>query len=121
MEDRLHQPRFASRVMGDTPRLVALVPARVGSKRVAGKNIRQLQGHPRIGYTIAAALESGVCQAVVVSTDSEEIATIARHYGAEVPFLRPPAFAGDLSPDVRWVEFTLEGLARQGRAFECFT
>ena len=64
-----------------------------------GKNVRVLAGHPAIAYTIAPAVESGVFQSVIVSTDSEEVAAIARHYGAEVPFLRPAAFAGDTSPD----------------------
>ena len=77
-----------------------------------GKNIRVLAGIRCIAYTIAPALESGVFDAVIVSTDSEEIAAIARHYGAEVPFLRPAEFAGDTSPDIEWVEHTLTTLAR---------
>ena len=85
------------------PSAVALIPARQGSKRVPGKNIRPLGGHPVIAYTIAAALESGVFETVIVSTDSEETAAIARGYGAEVPFLRPPRFAGDTSPDIEWL------------------
>ena len=103
-----------------SPRLVALVPARQGSKRVVGKNIRPLRGHPLIAYTIAAALDSGACSRVIVSTDSEDIADIARHYGAEVPFLRPAALAGDTSPDIEWVEFTLDRLEQSGGACECF-
>ena len=86
---------------------VALIPARHGSKRVPGKNVRPLAGHPMLAYTIAPAIESGVFESVIVSTDSEETAAIARHYGAEVPFLRPAAFAGDTSPDIEWVEHTL--------------
>ena len=66
-----------------------------------------------LAYTIAPALESGVFDSVIVSTDSEEIAAIARHYGAEVPFLRPAAFAGDTSPDIEWVEHTLGDAARR--------
>jgi N-acylneuraminate cytidylyltransferase len=104
-----------------SPSLVALIPARHGSKRVAGKNTRTLQGHPLLAYTIAAALDSGVCEAVIVSTDSQEIAGIAKHYGAEVPFLRPVAFAGDTSPDIEWLEFTLDKLAQDGRSFDCFS
>jgi CMP-N,N'-diacetyllegionaminic acid synthase len=95
--------------------VVALIPARQGSKRVPGKNVRRLGAHPMIAYTIAPALESGVFDAVIVSTDSEEIAALARHYGAEVPFLRPAPFAGDTSPDIEWVEYTLAELKRQGR------
>lgn len=103
------------------PSAVAFVPARHGSKRVPGKNVRVLQGHPMLAYTIATAIESGVFTAVVVSTDSEETAAVARHYGAEVPFLRPTEFAGDTSPDIEWVEYTLGELARRGRRWDCFS
>ncbi len=102
-------------------KVVALIPARAGSKRVPGKNIRPLHGHPLIAYTIAPALQSGVFDAVIVSTDSEEVAAIARHYGAEVPFLRPAAMAGDTSPDIEWVEYTLEAMRNQGRSPEAFS
>ena len=102
-------------------RLVALIPARAGSKRVPGKNIRRLAGHPLIAYTIAAALESGVFDAVVVSTDSDDYAAIARHYGAEVPFLRPAEFAGSLSPDIEWVEHALTTLEGLGRSYDAFS
>jgi len=107
--------------MGTTPSVVALIPARMGSKRVPGKNIRPLQGHPLIAYTIAPALESAVFDAVVVSTDSEDIAAIARHYGAEVPFMRPQEMAGDQSPDIEWVVYTLRTLRERGRPYECFS
>jgi N-acylneuraminate cytidylyltransferase len=100
---------------------VALIPARQGSKRVPGKNVRALGGHPVIAYTIAPALESGVFESVIVSTDSEEIAAIARHYGADVPFLRPPQFAGDTSPDIEWLDYTLRELERAGRQWDCFS
>ena len=71
------------------PSIVALIPARAGSKRVVGKNIRPLAGHPVIAYTIAAALQSGIFSAVIVSTDSEEYARIAAYYGAESAILAP--------------------------------
>ncbi len=74
-----------------------------------------------VAYTIAPAIESGVFDAVIVSTDSEEIAAVARHYGAEVPFLRPPEFAGDTSPDIEWLEYTLNELKRRGRTWDCFS
>jgi len=102
------------------PSAVGLIPARAGSKRVPGKNVRPLRGHPLLAYSIASALESGVFQSVVVSTDSEAIADAARHYGAEVPFLRPAEMAGDLSPDFEWVDYTLRRLAAEGRPFDCF-
>jgi CMP-N-acetylneuraminic acid synthetase len=100
---------------------VALIPARQGSKRVPGKNVRLLNGHPTLAYTIRPAIDSGVFQSVIVSTDSEEIAGIARHYGAEVPFLRPAAFASDTSPDIEWLEYTLTALASRGRAWDAFS
>ena len=104
-----------------SPSAIALIPARAGSKRVPDKNVRLLSGHPVLAYTIAAARESGVFAAVVVSTDSEDYAAIARHYGAEVPFTRPTEIAGDLSPDIEWVDYTLRKLREQGRVFDCFS
>jgi CMP-N,N'-diacetyllegionaminic acid synthase len=86
---------------------VALIPAREGSTRVPGKNVRPLAGHPLIAYSIAAAREAGVFGAVVVSTDSPQIAEVARHYGADVPALRPVELAGATSPDIDWVRHVL--------------
>lgn len=103
------------------PTCVGLVPARSGSKRVLNKNVRSLGGHPLIAYAIRSALDSGVFESVIVSTDSEEFAQIARHYGAETPFLRPDEFATDTSPDVEWIEYTLKELESQGRSFDCFS
>jgi N-acylneuraminate cytidylyltransferase len=104
-----------------TPSCVALIPARSGSKRVPDKNIRPLAGHPLIAYSIAAALQSGVFKAVIVSTDSEHYAEIARYYGAEIPFMRPAEYSGDTSPDIEWVEYTLKRLAAEGRGYDCFS
>ncbi|RPJ10366.1 MAG: acylneuraminate cytidylyltransferase family protein [Deltaproteobacteria bacterium] len=100
---------------------VALIPARSGSKRVPDKNIRPLAGHPLIAYSISAALQSGVFAAVIVSTDSERYAEIARHYGAEVPFMRPSDYSSDTSPDIEWVEYTLKRLIHEGRRYDCFS
>jgi CMP-N,N'-diacetyllegionaminic acid synthase len=99
---------------------VALIPARSGSKRVPHKNISPLNGHPLIAYTIAAAKDSGVFDAVVVSTDSEEYAAVARHYGAEAPFLRPAEMAGDTSSDIDWVKHALGHLQGQGHRYDAF-
>ncbi len=107
--------------MTQHPTIVALVPARTGSKRISEKNIRPLAGHPLVAYTIAAALQSNIFAAVIVSTDSRKYAEIARYYGAEVPFLRPPAFSDDLSPDIEWVEYSLKRLKDEGRAYDCFS
>ena len=102
------------------PSAVAFVPARAGSERVPGKNVRELAGHPLLAYSIAAARESGLFDAIVVSTDSDEIAQVARRYGAEVPVLRPPALATATSPDIEWIRHMLGVLADEGRAFELF-
>jgi N-acylneuraminate cytidylyltransferase len=103
------------------PSAVAFVPARAGSERVPGKNVRELAGHPLIAYSIAAARESGLFDAVVVSTDSEEIAEVGRRYGAEVPVLRPPELATATSPDIEWLRHMLGVLAEDGRTFEIFS
>ena len=101
--------------------IVALIPARSGSKRVPDKNIRPLAGHPLIAYTVAAALGSGIFTDVIVSTDSEHYAEIVRYYGAEIPFLRPDALAGDQSPDIEWLVYTLDRLRKAGRPYDCFS
>jgi CMP-N,N'-diacetyllegionaminic acid synthase len=85
------------------PTAVALVPARFGSERVPGKNVLPLGGHPLIAYAIAGAQDARIFGAVVVSTDSEEIAEIARRYGAEVPGLRPAEMSTATSFDIEWV------------------
>jgi CMP-N,N'-diacetyllegionaminic acid synthase len=95
-------------------RAVALVPARSGSTRVPGKNIAPLAGHPLIVYTIAAALEAQRFTTVLVSTESEEIAAVARRYGAEA-LLRPAELATATSPDVDWVVHAMDG-----RDEDCF-
>jgi N-acylneuraminate cytidylyltransferase len=103
------------------PTIVALIPARAGSKRVPDKNIRPLAGHPLMAYTVAAALKSNVFSDVIVSTDSEKYAEMARYYGAEVPFMRPSELAGDVSPDIEWVEYTLKKLQEDDRKYDCFS
>jgi CMP-N,N'-diacetyllegionaminic acid synthase len=88
---------------------------------VTGKNVRLLGGHPILAYTIAAARESGVFQAVIVSTDSDDIAAVARNYGAQVPFLRPAEYASDASPDIEWLEHLVTELEKRGRTWDCFS
>ena len=99
------------------PSVVAFVPARGGSERVPGKNVRPLAGHPLLAYAIASARQSGVADRVVCSTDSEEIAEIARWYGAEVPGLRPAEYATSVSPDIDWLR---HALGHQPGQFELF-
>jgi CMP-N,N'-diacetyllegionaminic acid synthase len=100
---------------------VALIPARAGSERVPGKNVRDLAGHPLIAYTIAAAQAAEVFDAIVVSTDSAEIAAVAEGYGAEVPGLRPAEMATSTSPDIEWIRHSIAELAAEDRRYEIFS
>jgi YrbI family 3-deoxy-D-manno-octulosonate 8-phosphate phosphatase len=86
--------------MVENPEVLAVVPARGGSKSIPRKNIRTLAGHPLLAYSIVAGLQSVSVTRVILSTDDEETAGIARGYGAEVPFLRPPELATDATPDL---------------------
>jgi N-acylneuraminate cytidylyltransferase len=103
------------------PGAVALIPARGGSERVPGKNLRVLAGHPLLAYAIASARQAGVFDAVVVSTDDPATAEIAARHGAEVPGLRPAGLATATSPDIDWVEHVLGLLGAEGRTFEVFS
>ena len=80
--------------------ILAIIPARGGSKGVYRKNLKNLNGKPLIGYTIEAAKKSKYIDRVVVSTDDAEIAEVSEKYGAEIPCLRPEILAGDVSPTV---------------------
>jgi len=88
-------------------KVLAVVPARGGSKSIPRKNIRPFAGHPLLAYSIAAGLQAKLVDRVVVSTDDAEIAEVARRYGAEVPFLRPPELAMDSTPDLPVFEHAL--------------
>ena len=90
--------------------IIALIPARGGSKSIPKKNIVDVGGFPLIAYSIAAAKMSRHISRVIVSTDSEEIAKIAKQYGAEVPFMRPAEFATDSAVDYDVVKHALEWL-----------
>jgi len=79
---------------------LAVIPARAGSKRIPRKNINNFCGKPMIAWAINAAKYSGLFDHIVVSTDSDEIAEIARYCGAETPFMRPANLADDLTPTV---------------------
>tara|TARA_B100001964_G_scaffold242826_1_gene318792 strand:- start:3213 stop:3914 length:702 start_codon:yes stop_codon:yes gene_type:complete len=78
--------------------VIAIIPARAGSKRISNKNIMEFMGKPMIAWTIEAALESGIFTDVLVSTDGKDIAEHSRSLGASVPFLRNSAYADDLTP-----------------------
>ncbi len=91
-------------------KVLAIVPARGGSKSIPRKNIRLFAGHPLLAYSIAAGLQAKSVDRVLVSTDDAEIAEVARRYGAEVPFLRPAALAQDDTPDLPVFEHALKWL-----------
>ena len=80
--------------------VVAIVPARGGSKSILRKNVKLFGGAPLLTYSIAAGLTARLVDRVIVSTDDDEVATVARRFGAEVPFMRPPALAQDATPDL---------------------
>ncbi len=84
--------------MNGGARRLAVIPARGGSKRIPGKNLVQLQRRPLLAYTVDAALASSLFVRVVVTTDSAEIAEVARELGADVPFLRDAALSDDIVP-----------------------
>jgi len=86
----------------------AIIPARKGSKKIKNKNIRLLNGHPLIAYSIAAAKLSPLIEQTIVTTDSENIAEIAIKYGAEVPFLRPENLALDYSTDMEFFQHFID-------------
>ncbi len=93
--------------MSKNKKIIALIPARGGSKSIPKKNIIDIGGHPLIAYSIAAAKLSKYISRVIVSTDSEEIAEIAKKYGAEVPFLRPKKFATDNAKDIGLIKHSI--------------
>ena len=92
--------------------VLALIPARGGSKGIPRKNVVEIAGKPLIAWSILQGLESARITRVVVSTDDDEIAAVSEEWGAEVPFRRPAEFAGDLAPDIDVVRHALEFLDR---------
>lgn len=89
-------------------KILSFIPARAGSKRVENKNLRPLAGKPLIAYTIEAAKRSRTINRIVVSTDSEEIAAVAKQFGAEVPFLRPKEISQSDSTEMQFFEHALD-------------
>lgn len=93
---------------------LAVIPARGGSKRIPRKNIKPFHGKPMIGYAIEAALTSNAFDRVIVSTDDAEIAEVAKTYGAELPFIRPPELADDHTPTVPVIAHAIEKCKSMG-------
>lgn len=97
---------------------IAIITARGGSKRIPQKNIREFCGKPIIAYSIEAAIESNLFDEIMVSTDSEEIAVIARKYGAKVPFMRSEETASDFATTRDVLSEVLREYAKCGRTFD---
>ena len=91
--------------------VLAVIPARGGSKGIPGKNIKLLGGYPLIAYSIAAGLKSRLVSRTIVSTDDEKIAVVAREYGAEVPFMRPAEISQDMTEDLPVFEHAIRWFA----------
>jgi CMP-N,N'-diacetyllegionaminic acid synthase len=98
--------------------VLALIPARGGSKGLPGKNLRPMLGRPLIGWTIEEAGACAEIDATVVTTDDPAIAEVASHLGAEVPFMRPPELATDTASSIEVVLHALDALAGMGRSFD---
>jgi len=94
--------------------ILGLIPARSGSRGVPGKNIKFLAGYPLMAYSIIASKLSARIERTIVSTDSQEFADVAKSYGAEVPFLRPPEISQSHSLDIEYVNHVLEWFKKQG-------
>lgn len=99
-------------------RVLAIVPARAGSKGLPGKNIRPLGGKPLLAWPIAAALGARHVHRTIVSTDDAGYAEIARAYGADVPFLRPAELASDAAPSIGFILHAIDTLAKAGDVFD---
>lgn len=97
---------------------IAIIPARGGSKRIPRKNIKDFFGKPLIAYSIEAALNSGLFEKVIVSTDDKEIADIATKYGAEVPFMRPKELSDDHTVTKDVIDHTLNFLKDRGEEYD---
>ena len=99
-------------------KVLAIIPARGGSKGLPGKNIRPLLGKPLIGWTIEQAKASKYITEIFVSTDSREIADVAETFGVAVPELRPAELASDTAPSSGFVVYTIEKLRKEGKEFD---
>jgi len=97
---------------------VAIIPARGGSKRILKKNIKDFFGKPLITYSIEVALASNLFEKVIVTTDDEQIAKIAKEYGADVPFIRPAELSDDFTGTQEVINHTIDFLEAQGENYE---
>lgn len=101
-------------------KILAIIPARGGSKGLPGKNIRPLLGKPLIGWSIEHAQQSKYIDEIFVSTDSPEIAVVAESFGVRVPELRPVELANDEAPSSAFITYTIEKYKKKGSLFDYF-
>lgn len=101
-------------------KILAIIPARSGSKGLAHKNIKLLNGKPLMAYTIEAARKSGIFSNIIVSTDSKEYAEVAKKYGAETPYLRNKDISGDEATTVDVIIDTINQLKKMGKTYDYF-
>ncbi len=101
-------------------KIIALIPARSKSERLKNKNILKIGKYPLLAIPILAAKKARIFDKIIVSTDSEKYAQIAKKYGAEVPFLRPKKISQSTSPDFDWVNYTIKNLSKKNMNFNIF-
>lgn len=99
-------------------KILAVIPARAGSKRLPNKNIKSLCDKPLIGWSIVAGANSNYVDKVIVSTDSDEIASVSKQFGADVPFLRPQELATDSASSFDVVKHAIDFLSSQGNLYD---
>ncbi len=100
---------------------IALIPARSGSKRIKDKNIKEINGHPLIAYTIQSAIKSKIFDKIICATDSSLYAEIAKYYGAEVPILRDKEISDDKSSDFEWISWIINFFENKNEFFDYFS
>ena len=105
--------------MKQNNRVLCIIPARGGSKRLPGKNVKMISGKPLIAWTIESAARSKYIDTAIISTDDPVIAGVSKKYGAEVPFMRPRHLARDTSKIIDTLLYTLDWYEKKGIAFDC--
>lgn len=106
--------------MNNKKKVLAIIPARSGSKGLKDKNIKIFNGKPMLAYSIEAAIKSNIFEDIIVSTDSEEYALIAKKYGASVPFLRPAELSKDETTSQEVIEYVINELKKKGKNYDYF-
>lgn len=100
--------------MAEQTRILGIIPARKGSKRIVGKNIKLLCGKPLVAYTFEVAKQATALHRLIVSTNDEAVMTFAKEYGVEVPFVRPEELASDTATDFDWITHAVKEIEKTG-------